>query len=86
VFGWASCQTGSVSRVLTREAVLAGGGDTYHVDANGCLHLKLTDPGHPWLYSDSFQREGLYVEETVSLRLQHFFGSCMKRLLWGFGV
>lgn len=65
VFSWADCQSTSVSQVSTREALLAGGGDTYYVDANGCLHLKLTDPGHPWLYSSSFQREGLSIEETV---------------------
>lgn len=35
------------------------------VDSNNCLHLKLTDPGHPWEYSDSFQRDGMYVEEEI---------------------
>jgi hypothetical protein len=37
------------------------------VDANSCLHLKLTDPGHHWQYTNSFQRDGMYIEEPVSL-------------------
>lgn len=45
--------------------MLAGAGDTYWVDSGNCLHLKITDPGNPWQYTNSFQRDGLYVEEEV---------------------
>jgi hypothetical protein len=51
--------------VSSRAALLASGGNNYWVDVNNCLHLKLTDPGHPWQYSNSFQRDGMYIEEPV---------------------
>jgi hypothetical protein len=65
-FDYASCQNVPLTPVTTRDSLLRSGGDKYWVDTNNCLHLKLTDPGHPWQYTDSFQRDGLYVEEEVS--------------------
>ncbi len=29
-------------------------GNSYFVDGSNCLHLKLTDPGHPWQYNDGW--------------------------------
>jgi len=67
-FDWAACQNvTSLTRVTTRDALLRGGGNDYWVDANNCLHLKLTDPGHPWQYTDSFTRDSMYIEEEASL-------------------
>ena len=65
VFDWASCQDTAVLPVNNRTALLASGGDKYWVDGNTCLHLKLTDPGHPWEYTRGFARDGMYIEEEV---------------------
>jgi hypothetical protein len=64
-FDGATCQNTPMTPVTNRDALLRSGGDKYWIDANNCLHLKLTDPGHPWQYTDSFARDGLYVEEEV---------------------
>ncbi len=77
-----------VTPVTTREALLASGGNNYFVDRNTCLHLKLTDPGHPWQYTDSFQRDGMYIEEKVGERqciAEHCFSAepaCARPLPW----
>lgn len=66
-FDWASCQdVNPLTPVTSRDALLRSGGDNYWVDPNNCLHLKLTDPGHPWKYTDGFTRDGMYIEEEVS--------------------
>lgn len=64
-FDGASCQNVPLTPVTNRDALLRSGGDKYWIDTNNCLHLKLTDPGHPWQYTDNFTRDGLYVEEEV---------------------
>lgn len=70
-FDWASCQNiAALSSVSSRDALLRSGGNSYWVDGNNCLHLKMTDPGHPWQYTDGFTRDGLYVEEEVSCSRQ----------------
>jgi hypothetical protein len=51
--------------VSSRAALLSSGGNNFWVDSNNCLHLKLTDPGHHWQLTNSFQRDGLYIEEPV---------------------
>jgi hypothetical protein len=60
--------------------LLASGGNNFWVDANSCLHLKLTDPGHHWQYTNSFQRDGMYIEEPVSMLLLSYIElkSCFK--------
>lgn len=69
-FQWASCQNAnSLVPVSSRAALLASGGNNYFADTaadgSACLHLKITDPGHPWKLSDSFVRDGMAIEETV---------------------
>ncbi|WIA35607.1 hypothetical protein OEZ86_004028 [Tetradesmus obliquus] len=66
LFEWADCQNiDPLTPVASRAALLASGGNNFWVDANSCLHLKLTDPGAHWKYTDSFQRDGLYIEEPI---------------------
>jgi hypothetical protein len=67
-FDYANCQNTAVTPVTTRTELLASGGDKYWVDGNTCLHLKLTDPGHPWEYTRGFTRDGMYIEEEVRRR------------------
>jgi hypothetical protein len=66
--------------VTSRAVLLASGGNNFWVDANSCLHLKLTDPGHHWQYTNSFQRDGMYIEEPVSMLLLSYIElkSCFK--------
>ncbi|KAF6266444.1 hypothetical protein COO60DRAFT_1669869 [Scenedesmus sp. NREL 46B-D3] len=65
-FDFSGCQdVDALTPVSSRAALLASGGNNFWVDANSCLHLKLTDPGHPWQYTNNFQRDGMYVEEPV---------------------
>lgn len=68
-FDWATCQNEpALTPVNTRDALLRSGGNTYFVDGNNCLHLKLTDPGNPWApYTDNFARDGMSIEEEVWL-------------------
>lgn len=49
---WASCtNTAQLTRVASRAALAAtSDGRSYWVDTNGCLHLKIVDPGLPWEY------------------------------------
>lgn len=56
--------------VSNRTDFLASGGNNYYVDSNNCLHLKLTDPGAPWAYTNSFERDGMYIEKAVSSFIQ----------------
>jgi hypothetical protein len=68
-FDWNSCQNfDPLSPVSTRDALLRSGGNNYWIDANNCLHLKLTDPGSPTIYTDSFTRDDMYIEEEVGKR------------------
>jgi hypothetical protein len=66
-FDWSSCMDyASLTPVTTRPQLLASAGNSFFVDSNTCLHLKLTDPGHPWQpYYKSFERDGMYIEEEV---------------------
>jgi hypothetical protein len=52
-------------RAASRAELVASNGTSFWVDANTCLHLKITDPGQPWKYTDSFQRDGMYIEEEI---------------------
>ena len=53
-YKWSSCQgTASLTKVASRSGLWAStDGNSYYVDGNNCLHLKLTDPGRTWQYQD----------------------------------
>ena len=66
LYRWSAClNVGPLAAVASRDALLAGAGDTYWVDTRGCLHLKLTDQGDPWRYTSWFDRDGMRAEEAV---------------------
>lgn len=47
-----SCQdTPALRSVASREVLMStSDGGAYFVDPNGCLHLKINDPGRTWIY------------------------------------
>ena len=64
-FAWSNCQAAPMRRVGSRATLMTTtDGGAYFVDAAGCLHLKIADPGRPWQLDASFEREGLRVEEV----------------------